>query len=76
MKKPLDFKATADIMEANQVENKWYSQDEFNKILKKRKLELHQVIDGDCATQREVYTNKTFAIIVVHDLYTKEFKIL
>lgn len=71
-----DYKKIANLMQENEVENKWYSQKEFNQILKKRKLELHQVIDGDCATQREVYTNKTFAIIVIHDLYTKEFKIL
>lgn len=57
----IDYKAVAEIMLANKVDNTSISSEEFNEYVKKRNLKFEQTID-----EIEVWGNKSFQILVIH----------
>lgn len=62
-----DYKKIADLMQAQPVDRGTLTKDEFDKLMKSRKLSFIQEIDKVRNQQvREVWGNKNFQVIVVH----------
>lgn len=61
-----DYKKIADLMQAQPVDRGTLTKDEFDKLMKSRKLSFIQEIDTVNQWTREVWGNKNFQVIVVH----------
>lgn len=71
-----DYKKIADIMQAQPVDRRTLSKDEFKDMMKNRNLKFIQDIDQTDDKKREVWGNKNFHVIVVHNIKSHNYQIL
>ena len=72
----VDYKKIADIMDNYSSGFPWTSKEEFKELMQARKMKLIKIIDFSNDSNREVWGNKNYQIIVRHNCKCNRYKII